>query len=256
MTSNSSLDQITLRGEAKIINESLPTTATQTNYLPMPTPHMQHPSSGSAEIPSFGADYIPAELDISSLSDHQIKGESLEHLQQIISDTIIPSSWTRVSCKMGSPSHCRVLLYKVYIPYVMLSQQMSLDEHNSSNTQIKMAQSEELANEPTKNTFHLISAINIATSWTVSMDDVTAFAENWKQFCFSNQHLLPKQKSKPNHHFADHIPELFQCWVPAQASATWGYECLIGVFAKIPTNNKICMSINKRNIFTLIKHMN
>ncbi|MBW0513386.1 hypothetical protein O181_053101 [Austropuccinia psidii MF-1] len=97
----------------------------------MPTPHTQHPSSDSAEIPSFDADYIhtseiPSELDISALSDHQIKGEALEHLQQILSDTIISSSWTRVPNKMGSPSHGSLkasewaLLYKVYIPFLML----------------------------------------------------------------------------------------------------------------------------------------
>ncbi|MBW0576912.1 hypothetical protein O181_116627 [Austropuccinia psidii MF-1] len=87
MTPNSSLDQITLReahslrrDTAKIINESLPTTSTQNNYLRMPTPHMQHPSSGSAYIPSFDVGYIPSELDISALSDHQIKGEALEYL--------------------------------------------------------------------------------------------------------------------------------------------------------------------------------
>ncbi|MBW0562311.1 hypothetical protein O181_102026 [Austropuccinia psidii MF-1] len=92
MTSKSFLDKITLREahslrrEAeKIINESLPTTSTQKNYLLIPTLHMQHPSSGSSEIPSFDADYIPtseipSELDISALSDHQIKGEALEHL--------------------------------------------------------------------------------------------------------------------------------------------------------------------------------
>ncbi|MBW0521624.1 hypothetical protein O181_061339 [Austropuccinia psidii MF-1] len=90
-----------------------------------------------------------------------------------------------------------------------------------------MGQPEEPANELTKNTFHLISANNIATSWTVSMDDMTAFAEHCKAFHLSNQHLFPKQKIKPNHHFADHIPELFQCWGPAQASATWVYERLI-----------------------------
>ncbi|MBW0475645.1 hypothetical protein O181_015360 [Austropuccinia psidii MF-1] len=63
MTSNSSLDKFTLREAhslrrhaAKIINESLPTTSPQQNYFPMPIPHMQHPSSGSAEIPSFDAD--------------------------------------------------------------------------------------------------------------------------------------------------------------------------------------------------------
>ncbi|MBW0471932.1 hypothetical protein O181_011647 [Austropuccinia psidii MF-1] len=64
-------------------------------------------------------------------------------------------------------------------------------------------------NELTKNTFHLIGAINISTGWTVSMDDENAFAEHWKKFCLSNQHLLPKKKSKPNHHFADDIPEHF-----------------------------------------------
>ncbi|MBW0510008.1 hypothetical protein O181_049723 [Austropuccinia psidii MF-1] len=138
----------------------------------------------------------------------------------------------------------------------MLSQQTLLDEHKSSNTQRNMGQSEELANELTKDTFHLISAINIATSWTVSMDDANAFAENWKIFLLSNQHLFPKHKSKPNHHFADNIPKLFQGWGSAQASAAWGYERLIGVFAKMPTNNKICTSINKINIFRLIKHMN
>ncbi|MBW0490210.1 hypothetical protein O181_029925 [Austropuccinia psidii MF-1] len=92
MSSNSSLDQPTLReacslrrDTAKIINESLPTTSTPQKYFPMPTPHMQHPSCGSAEIPSFDADYIPtskipAALDISALSDYQIKVEPLENL--------------------------------------------------------------------------------------------------------------------------------------------------------------------------------
>ncbi|MBW0473489.1 hypothetical protein O181_013204 [Austropuccinia psidii MF-1] len=102
-----------------------------------------------------------------------------------------------------------------------------------------MGQSEELAYELTKKTCHLISAINIATSWTVLMDDSTVFAEHWKKFCFSNQYLFSKQQSRPNHHFSDDIPELFKRWGPEQASATWGYEFLIGVFAKISTNNKI-----------------
>ncbi|MBW0470655.1 hypothetical protein O181_010370 [Austropuccinia psidii MF-1] len=197
----------------------------------MPTPHTQDPYIGSVETTSFDSDYIPtseipSELDISALSDHQIKAAE------------------------------RALLYKVYIQFLMLGQQMSSDEHKSSNTQRKMSQSEEIANELTKNEFHLIIAINIATSWTVSTDDVTAFAEHWKTFCLSNQQLFPKEKSKPNHHFADHIPDLFQRCGPAQASAKWGYERLIGVCAKMPTNNKICMSINKINIFRLIKHMN
>ncbi|MBW0576414.1 hypothetical protein O181_116129 [Austropuccinia psidii MF-1] len=163
---------------------------------------------------------------------------------------------------MGSPSHGSLKaaewapLYKLYIPFLMLSQHLALYEHKSTNTQRNMGQSKELANELTKHTFHLISAINISTSWTVSMDDANTISEHWKKLHLSNQQLFAKQKSKPNHHFADHIPELFQCWGPEQASATWGYERLIGVFAKMPTNNKICTSINQINIFTLLKHMN
>ncbi|MBW0588979.1 hypothetical protein O181_128694 [Austropuccinia psidii MF-1] len=163
---------------------------------------------------------------------------------------------------MGSPSHGSLkvaewaLLYKVYIPFLMLSQQMSLHAHQSANTQRKMGQSEELENKLTKTTLHFISAINIATSWDVSIDDATAFSEHWKKFRLCNQHLFPKQKSKRNHHFSDHIPKLFQRWGPAQASSTWGYERVIGVFAKMSTNNKIFTSINMINIFTLIKNLN
>ncbi|MBW0492698.1 hypothetical protein O181_032413 [Austropuccinia psidii MF-1] len=163
---------------------------------------------------------------------------------------------------MGSPFHGSLkasewaLLYKDYIPFLMLSQQMSLDEHNYPNTQRKMGQSEELVNELTKNTFHFISAISIATSWIVSMDDATSFSEHWKKLCLSSQHLFSKQKSKSINHFADHIPELFQSWGQAQALARWGYEGLIEVMAKMPTNNQICILINKRNIFRFIKHMN
>ncbi|MBW0567319.1 hypothetical protein O181_107034, partial [Austropuccinia psidii MF-1] len=170
--------------------------------------------------------------------------------------------WQGVPRKLGSPSHGNLkdsewaLLLEVYIPFLMLSQQMSLDEHKSANTQRNIGQSEELSNELTKNKFHLISDINISTSLTVSMDDSNAFSEHWKKFRLSNQQLFPKQKSKPNDRFADHILELFQRWGPAQASATWGYGRLIELFAKMPANNKICMSINKINIFILIKHMN
>ncbi|MBW0504407.1 hypothetical protein O181_044122 [Austropuccinia psidii MF-1] len=88
MTSNSFLDQFTLREALslrreteKVTNESLPTTSTGKNYFPMPTPHMKDPSSLSAEIPLFDADYIPtSELDISALRYHHPKGEALENL--------------------------------------------------------------------------------------------------------------------------------------------------------------------------------
>ncbi|MBW0528962.1 hypothetical protein O181_068677 [Austropuccinia psidii MF-1] len=240
-----------------IIPGSKEPTALQLNYLLAPL---------IKELKELCSQFPPLTLNIHlvllALGDHPIKGEALDHLRKIISVTIITSSWTRVPHKMGSTSHCSLkasewaLSYNVYIPFLMLSQQMSLDEHNSPNMQSKMGISEDLESQLTKNEFHLIRAINIATSWTVSMDDASAFVKDWKQLRLSNKHLFPKQESKPNYHFSYHIPELFQFWCPAQASATWGYERLIGVFAKMSEGNKICMLINKRNIFTLTIHMN
>ncbi|MBW0582892.1 hypothetical protein O181_122607, partial [Austropuccinia psidii MF-1] len=190
MTSNSSLDKITLREDLSLRRDAekiirvTPHYFHPKNYLPIPTPHMQYPSSGSVEIPSFDVDYIPtseipSELDISALNDHQIKCEALHHLQQIISDTIIPSSWTRVPRKMVSPS-CGSLKAA---EWALLSGLFSIFNAH---------------------------AINIVTIWTVSSDDANAFSEHWKKFGLSNQHLFPKQKIKPNHHFSDHIPKLFQ----------------------------------------------
>ncbi|MBW0473917.1 hypothetical protein O181_013632 [Austropuccinia psidii MF-1] len=76
-----------------------------------------------------------------------------------------------------------------------------------------------ISNELFKNTFHLISAINIANSWKISTAEITAFSDHWRKFQISNQKLFPKQKSKPNHHYSEHNPELLSCWGPEQASS-------------------------------------
>ncbi|MBW0513967.1 hypothetical protein O181_053682 [Austropuccinia psidii MF-1] len=136
-------------------------------------------------------------------------------------DKISPQSWLPPSGCLNATEWDP--LYKVYIPSLILSKQISLDEHNYPNMQIKMVKSEDLENELTKNTFHLINAINITKSCTVSMDDATVFSEHWKNFFLSNKNLFPKQKSKPNNCFADNIVDHFQFWGPAQDSDTWDY---------------------------------
>ncbi|MBW0461963.1 hypothetical protein O181_001678 [Austropuccinia psidii MF-1] len=122
MTSNRSIDQITLREALSLRRdaaESLPTTSqcpplTCNIHLVVlwRFPHLMRITSTS---PLLNA----SELDLSALTDHQVKGEALENLRQIIFDTMIPSSWTSVPGKMGSPSHGSLkaaewaLLYKV-----------------------------------------------------------------------------------------------------------------------------------------------
>ncbi|MBW0521762.1 hypothetical protein O181_061477 [Austropuccinia psidii MF-1] len=167
-------------------------------------------------LSSFDPDYVPtSEFDVNTLCNHQIRGENLEFLQRIIQNTIIPTSWTHVPRKMGNRSHGSLKasdwasLYKSYITFLFLSKQMSTSsqQHPYQNTN-QTEKSIFIANALLKNTFHLISAIKIATRWKISTAEINAFSDHWKKFLISNQTLFPKQKSKPNNYYSENIPEL------------------------------------------------
>ncbi|MBW0474932.1 hypothetical protein O181_014647 [Austropuccinia psidii MF-1] len=94
-------------------------------------------SSKFGNLSSVDPDYVPtselpSELKVITKSDHQITGETLKNLREIIKYSSIPSLWTCVPRKMGAPSHGIhkaaewVLLYKAYIPFLLLSEQISL----------------------------------------------------------------------------------------------------------------------------------
>nr|CAK26784.1 TPA: transposase domain-containing protein [Phakopsora pachyrhizi] len=187
-------------------------------------------------------DYIPlsdsesndSKINLDQIHEFQIGGPRLELLREIISQTSIPSISTRLPKKIGAASHGSLkaaewsMLYKVYIPIFFM---VSL----SLNSPIEEAL--------LQNTFHLISAINIATSWNITPESTDDFARHWRKYRYSSQKLFPNQRSKPNHHLAEHIPELFLRWGPSASTATWAYERLNGILGKYHNNNKIGMAI-------------
>ncbi|MBW0505915.1 hypothetical protein O181_045630 [Austropuccinia psidii MF-1] len=77
---------------------------------PINHPQLKQTSEDPLEnLSSFDPDYVPtsdfsSKFDVNTLFNHQIKGENLEFLQKVIQNTIIPTSWTDVPRKMGSPS--------------------------------------------------------------------------------------------------------------------------------------------------------
>ena len=89
------------------------------------------------------------------------------------------------------------------------------------------------------NTFHLISALNISTSWTTNSQSCSDFTRNWTKYCQISKKMFPDIDSKPNHHMSTHIPELMMCWGSAPSSATWAYEILNGMFSSFGTNNSV-----------------
>ncbi|MBW0488232.1 hypothetical protein O181_027947 [Austropuccinia psidii MF-1] len=162
------------------------------------------------------------------MGDHQITGETLKAPRNINKYTSIPSLRTHLQRKMGAPSHGSLkasewfLVFKEYITFLFLSEEIS-SAHQPYPTSSRM-----IRNEIFKNSFNLINAVNIYKSWTISKDDMNSFSKYWKKFCLSDQKPFPNQSRKPNNHYAEHIPELLSQWGPAQALATWGYECFIG----------------------------
>ena len=174
---------------------------------------------------SSGSDLAPDEV-----STHQLHTHHLHLLQDIINKVQIPSTWTRVPKNIGEAAHGNLkaaewsLLYKVYIPLLFIHK-----DYTSSPIHPHMK----------NNTFHLISAVNIATSWTITQEQGTQFAQHWAKYRHSCQKLFPSQKSKPNHHLSEHIPEMFLRWGPAPSSAAWAYERMNGMFGKIKTNHHL-----------------
>jgi hypothetical protein len=195
------------------------------------------PSSSLTEQYDDDPDYAPlehgsepsSESTIHETIDFKFDHELLACLQEIIQKTDIPSQWTRVPKNIGYAAHGSLkasewsLLYKVYIPIFFL-----LNEHTESplDKHLKLS------------TFHLISAYNISSSWESIPEQGTAFTQQWGLFRKISQQHFPNYKSKPNHHLAEHIPELLLCWGPAPGTATWFYERLNGLLGKFPKNNK------------------
>lgn len=183
----------------------------------VPVSNLDDPSSSYSETQS--QDSAPFKFDSILLGQ----------LQDIIKMIDIPSDWTRVPKNLGAASHGSLkaaewlLLYKLYIPIFMIS---------------KEYQNEPLSDIIVDNTFHLISSLNISTSWTISSQSSLDFTRHWTKYRQSCRKMYPDQRSKPNQHLSTHIPELLHRWGPAPSSATWAYERLNGLFSNFGTNNK------------------
>ena len=99
--------------------------------------------------------------------------EILGELRQLINETTIPSDWTRVPKNIGESSHESLraeewlLLYKLYIPMLMILNQ------NESNS---------FPDDIFRNKLHLISALNISTSWTTNSKSCSDFTRHWTKY--------------------------------------------------------------------------
>jgi hypothetical protein len=205
---------------------------------------MLPPTSNLTEKYHDDLDFVPITTDNSSSCDDldldedsiqnssswsKFNPELLQSLWELIDNTLIPSEWKRVPKNIGQKSHGSLkaaewlILYKLYIPMLMI-----MKKSNSSNP---------FTDEIFQNTFHLISALNISTSWVTNHQSGTDFTKHWTKYRQISKKIFPNQNSKPNHHMSSHIPQLLMRWGPAPSSATWAYERINGIFSSFGSNN-------------------
>jgi hypothetical protein len=158
------------------------------------------PTSNLTERYHDDLDYVPISTDNPSseynldpqetLSWSKFSPELLGELQDLINETIIPSDWTRVPKNIGEASHGSLkaaewlLLYKLYIPMLMI---------------INQSGSNPFPDDIINNTLHLISALNISTSWTTNSQSCSDFTRHWTKYRQISKKMFPDIDSKPNH---------------------------------------------------------
>ncbi|KNE87440.1 hypothetical protein PSTG_19175 [Puccinia striiformis f. sp. tritici PST-78] len=90
-----------------------------------------------------------------------------------------------------------------------------------------------------QNLLHLTSITNIVRGLEITADDIEALRFHLKSYRQGLLQLFPSFSTKPNHHYALHIPDCLLQFGPAPQWTAWSFERLNGALASIPTNNHI-----------------
>ncbi|MBW0561039.1 hypothetical protein O181_100754 [Austropuccinia psidii MF-1] len=175
-------------------------------------------------------------FDLSFHSYRVFNHQNIKALCQIVQQTTIPSLWKRVPKNVGSAKHGSLkavewkLLYNIYLPFLFLVSQLD---------------GKEISLGIMNNTFLLISYLNIALSANVTQKKVGDWKILWSKSQKSCQKLFVNQRSKPNYHFSNHIPELMLQWGSCRGTATWALEKMNGHLSKLSSNKHIFNNVKK-----------
>ena len=160
-----------------------------------------------------------------SLTPHE-----LQLIHSCIENTTVPSWLTRIPHKFGSAS-CGtpkaaewIILYTLYMVILIIPYHHNA-EKDSDSAKIHRA------------VILLIQIVNITTSRVLNEQDIKTLGALLHAY---RQHLRaawPNIKSKPNLHYAQHIPAQVHRFGPPAYLAVWAGERMIGTFVQTPKNH-------------------
>jgi hypothetical protein len=160
-----------------------------------------------------------------SLTPHE-----LQLIHSCIENTTVPSWLTRVPHKFGTAS-CGtpkaaewIILYTLYMVISIVPYHHNA-EKDSDSAKIHRA------------VILIIQIVNITTSRVLKEQDIKTLGALLHAYRQHLQAAWPHMKSKPNLHYAQHIPAQVHRFGPPAYLAVWAGERMIGTFVQTPKNH-------------------
>ncbi|POV99926.1 hypothetical protein PSHT_13313 [Puccinia striiformis] len=171
--------------------------------------------------------------ELNPLGDRFFENEKfLLILREVNAQFMLPSWIGRVPATIGSAKGGKlkadewVILFEIIMIPALIR---ILFENSSDIFQIAVFQ----------NLLHLSSITNIIRSLEITTDDIEALRVHLKAYRQGLLVIFPSFPTKPNHHYALHLPDCLSQFGPAPQWTAWSFERLNGSLASIPTNNHI-----------------
>ena len=167
----------------------------------------------------------------------------IQHLQNILEKTIVPSWISKPPAKFGEASAGSLTadewrtMALVYLPLALVP----LWGQGSQRPSPDIA---EKYQHVLNHTMDLLAAVHLAGLHVVTPNRVAAYQEHMTNYVHNLPKLHPTIGLRPNYHMALHIPHFLQLFGPVKSWWCFPFERLVGILQRLPTNHKFGRSLH------------
>ncbi|EHS63729.1 uncharacterized protein PGTG_21805 [Puccinia graminis f. sp. tritici CRL 75-36-700-3] len=204
-------------------------------------PEEPHQTDEVPETEDLEREGITVEMEEGPTDEPQMKKEELRALQNVISQTKIPTWVSRVPHNFGMAGAGSLkaadwlILYTVYYPLAIVPYWVIGDNKQKENiTGSKTVTHQDVLRD---SLIKLIEIKNILMKHQLNESDITNYSKLIVEYQQTLQTGWPKQDTKANLHLSQHYPVVIKRLGPPIATAAWPQERLNGMLGKIPNNH-------------------
>ncbi|KAF4616061.1 hypothetical protein D9613_006378 [Agrocybe pediades] len=152
----------------------------------------------------------------------------LSEIRRCLANAVIPSWMERPPTNLGEKSHGKLkadhwlVLFSVFLPLVL------------PKLWLATAQSRDLL--LLENFHDLVICTNIIIAYTATPTSADLYLSHYVNYRKSTKKLFPAIPTRPNHHYAMHVPDQIKFWGPLIYVSEFKYETKNGNLQKINTN--------------------